>query len=202
MDGRLEGGRLGDKLQLRWESYNQARKQALALQALVMLKWEILAIFVPRLSLVAFNVAQPFLIANAVTLIRRQKHTPPRHSQKPFYLLLCIQRWLTLVMDLIVAGMAILLITLAVVLRAKMHPGLLGLSLVNLMSLGSSMASFINFWTALETSLGAVARIGDFVQEMPCEVMEGENAEPGSQWPDQVSTSYRYFSSLSELMIC
>ncbi|RDW60255.1 hypothetical protein BP5796_11861 [Coleophoma crateriformis] len=79
--------------------------------------------------------------------------------QRPFYLLLSIQRWLTLVFDLIVAGLAIFLITLATTLRSSISAGLLGIALVNGMSLGSTLSNLIQFWTSLETSLCAIARL-------------------------------------------
>ena len=49
-------------------------------------------------------------------------------SQKPFYLLLCIQRWLELVLDLTVAVLTILLVGLAVALRHSVNAGLLGVA--------------------------------------------------------------------------
>ena len=95
--------------------------------------------------------------------------------------------------------MAILLISIAVVLRSKINPGLLGLALVNMMGLGQSLASLINFWTMLETSLGAIGRIKDFEEQTPCEILDGENVTPAVEWPDRgalsfegVSASYMY----------
>ncbi|PVH72311.1 P-loop containing nucleoside triphosphate hydrolase protein [Cadophora sp. DSE1049] len=118
-------------------------------------------------------------------------------SQKPYYLLLCIQRWLTLVLDLIVAGIAILLIILAVFLRHNISPGLLGIALVQVTSLGQTLANLIMQWTTLETSLGAVARIKSFSEDTPSELLAGENEVPDAQWParghltfEGVSASY------------
>lgn len=54
-------------------------------------------------------------------------------SQRPYYLLYCIQRWLTLVLDLIVGAEAVLVVGLAVGLRHSTSPGLLGVSLNNVM---------------------------------------------------------------------
>lgn len=54
-------------------------------------------------------------------------------SQRPFYLLFCIQRWLTLVLDLMVAGLAVIVIALAVCLRSSTAVGLLGVSLNNVL---------------------------------------------------------------------
>lgn len=55
------------------------------------------------------------------------------HSQRPYYLLHCIQRWLELVLDLIVGAEAVLVVGLAVWLRSSTSVGLLGLSLNNVL---------------------------------------------------------------------
>lgn len=55
-------------------------------------------------------------------------------SQRPFYLLYCIQLWLNLVLDLIVAAEAVLVVGLALGLRSSTSPGLLGVSMNNVLS--------------------------------------------------------------------
>lgn len=40
----------------------------------------------------------------------QENHKLLDYSQKPYYLLFCIQRWLAVVMDLFVAGIAIVLV--------------------------------------------------------------------------------------------
>ncbi|KAI0423684.1 P-loop containing nucleoside triphosphate hydrolase protein [Xylaria sp. FL1042] len=118
-------------------------------------------------------------------------------SQKPFYLLLCIQRWLVLVLDLVVAGLAVLLVGLAVALRSKINPGFLGIALVQLTGLSHALTSLVQFWTLLETSLGAISRIKDFSETTPSESTTEEAREPPSNWLhygaltfDSVSASY------------
>jgi ATP-binding cassette subfamily C (CFTR/MRP) protein 1 len=64
----------------------------------------------------------------------RQNRAFLQNSQRPFFILMTIQRWLTLVLDLIVSGLAILLAVLAVELRHTIDPGYLGLALVNVVS--------------------------------------------------------------------
>ena len=88
-------------------------------------------------------------------------------AQRPYYLLLCIQRWLSLVLNLIVAGITVLLVGLS--LRSHLDPGLLGIALVMMMDLGLILSELIQNWTLLETSLGAIARIKDFADETPRE---------------------------------
>lgn len=55
------------------------------------------------------------------------------HSQRPYYLLYCIQRWLALVLDLIVATLAVLVVSLALNLKRSASPGLLDISLNNIL---------------------------------------------------------------------
>jgi ATP-binding cassette, subfamily C (CFTR/MRP), member 1 len=50
-------------------------------------------------------------------------------SQQPYYLMFCIERWLALVLDLIVAGIATAVVALALSLRHSTNPGLLGVSM-------------------------------------------------------------------------
>ncbi|KAJ6022230.1 hypothetical protein N7540_007734 [Penicillium herquei] len=94
-------------------------------------------------------------------------------AQRPYYLLLCIQRWLSLVLNLIVAGITVLLVGLSVPLRSHMDPGLLGIVLVMMMDLGVVLSELIQNWTLLETSLGAISRIKDFAEQTPHEEIQG-----------------------------
>ena len=104
-------------------------------------------------------------------------------SQKPFYLLWMIQRWLGLVLDLSVGGLAVLLVGLAVGLKDQINPGLLGVALTSVMSIGISLSMLIQMWTLLETSLGAITRINQFEADTPKEV-NGPDMPP-SGWPQR-----------------
>jgi ATP-binding cassette, subfamily C (CFTR/MRP), member 1 len=127
-------------------------------------------------------------------------------SQKPYYLLLCIQRWLVLVLDLVVAGQTVVLVGMAVALRSSVSPGFLGLALVNMMGLSHSLTNLVQHWTNLETSLGAIARIKDFSETTPVEECPEEES-PGTlspDWPhtgsiriEGVSASYRFVKARS-----
>jgi ATP-binding cassette subfamily C (CFTR/MRP) protein 1 len=66
---------------------------------------------------------------------RRQNLDRLQASQRPFFILRTIQRWLTLVLDLVVSVLAIVVAILAVELRDSINPGLLGLALVNVVSI-------------------------------------------------------------------
>ncbi|TRX89453.1 hypothetical protein FHL15_009622 [Xylaria flabelliformis] len=119
-------------------------------------------------------------------------------SQKPFYLLLCIQRWLVLVLDLVVAGLAIILVGLAVALRSKINPGLLGIALVQLTSLSHALTALVQFWTLLETSLGAIARIKDFSETTPREALAEELSDAPSTWPNHGAVTFESVSARYE----
>lgn len=125
-------------------------------------------------------------------------------SQKPYYLLLCIQRWLVLVLDLVVAGLAVVIVGMAVGLRSHINPGFLGLALVNMMSLSHALTNLVQYWTNLETSLGAIARIKDFAENTPVEGDPNESlGHLDPAWPtngalnfERVSASYGFVEIL------
>lgn len=58
-------------------------------------------------------------------------------SQAPYYLLQDTQNWLSLVLDLIVAGIISILVGLALFLRSNTDPGYLALALIGVVSDGS-----------------------------------------------------------------
>ncbi|KAH0431618.1 ABC transporter [Colletotrichum camelliae] len=117
-------------------------------------------------------------------------------AQKPYYLLLCIQRWLTLVLGLTVAGLAILLTTLGVTLRSRLDAGFLGVALVSMMNLAQSLAALITFWTMLETSLGAISRVKTFSEDTPSEKpREIVDTRIPAGWPSQGSVVIENWSA-------
>jgi len=56
-------------------------------------------------------------------------------TQRTYYMLQCIQRWLTLVLDLIVAAEAVIVVTLAAFLKHTTSVGLLGVSLNSILGM-------------------------------------------------------------------
>lgn len=104
-------------------------------------------------------------------------------SQRPFYLLIMVQRWLVLVLDLTTTALALLIVGFAVKLRGSVSVGLTGVSLVQLISMSETLNMLIQFWTSIETSIGAVARIKQFSEETPNESLPGEDQEPPANWP-------------------
>ncbi|KAJ9315863.1 hypothetical protein DTO271D3_3841 [Paecilomyces variotii] len=112
-------------------------------------------------------------------------------SQKPYYLLYCIQRWLNVVLDLLVAVLAVIVITLATSLRSTTNPGNLGVSLTAILSFNQTLQNLVTSWTSMETSLGAIARTRMFEMKTPSENGAGEDFIPEPGWPAQGNIEIR-----------
>ncbi|KEY65241.1 hypothetical protein S7711_08779 [Stachybotrys chartarum IBT 7711] len=131
-----------------------------------------------------------------------ENHKRLNTSQKPFYLTFCLQRWLQIVLDLLIAGMAVLLVAFALTFTGTTSSAAIGLAMVNLIGFNQTLAYVIVLWTELETSLGAIARLKWFAKNTPHEAKEMETATPPSDWPSNgviefknVSASYSDMSS-------
>ncbi|ETS74387.1 hypothetical protein PFICI_14253 [Pestalotiopsis fici W106-1] len=105
------------------------------------------------------------------------------YSQRPYYLLYCIQIWLNLVLDLIVGAEAVLVVGLAIWLRSSTSVGLLGVSLNNVLC-NSSLSSLVSGWTMLETSLGSIARLRDFEATVKAEDDVEQTRGLPINWPE------------------
>ena len=92
-----------------------------------------------------------------------------------------IQQWLNLVLGLIVTAIAAILTTLAV--RLHSNSGFTGASLVTLMSFGESLSGIVIWWTRLETSMGAIARLKTFNDNVKPEDRDEEDIVPAEKWP-------------------
>ncbi|KAM3550366.1 hypothetical protein ARSEF4850_008382 [Beauveria asiatica] len=107
-------------------------------------------------------------------------------SQRPVYLLYCIQQWLALVLDALVSALVLILIAIVVTWRDKFSQGSVGVSLVTVMTFNSSLTQLIKMWTLLETSIGAVGRIKEFKDNtVPEEEELGilQPQRPPPNWP-------------------
>ncbi|KAK0710401.1 P-loop containing nucleoside triphosphate hydrolase protein [Apiosordaria backusii] len=119
------------------------------------------------------------------TFLRRNQEMLDQ-SQAPYYMLLCIQQWLALVLDLIVGGIAVTLVAIAMTSNGAISGGSLGVALVLVLNFNINLAGTIQSWTALETSVGAVARVRDFVKHTPSETTtHSDGPPPGVNWPSK-----------------
>ncbi|KAJ4299242.1 hypothetical protein N0V90_004486 [Kalmusia sp. IMI 367209] len=112
-------------------------------------------------------------------------------SQRPFYLLFAVQRWLTLVLDLIVAAVATILIVLVVALKGKLSAGYVGVALLNVILFSQSIKLLIHWWTQLETHIGSVARIKTFTTDAISEDLEDEDQAPPPNWPSEGKIEFK-----------
>ncbi|OAQ96826.1 hypothetical protein LLEC1_02049 [Akanthomyces lecanii] len=118
-------------------------------------------------------------------------------SQKPYYLMWCIQRWLTLVLNLVVAAVAILLVGLATNIRSG-STGFLGVALFNIVSFSQTLQLVVTEWTHLETAIGAVSRVRSFVLGTEREEAVGETEDLPSDWPKSGSITFTDVSASYE----
>ncbi|KAK6814078.1 hypothetical protein RU639_010488 [Aspergillus parasiticus] len=98
-----------------------------------------------------------------------QKETQLRvnSSQKPVYMLFCVQQWLTLVLDLVVGGIAVLLAAVVTSLKGNFSAASIGVALNMLLTFNQTITRTIKMWTMVEISIGAVSRVRNFVQDTP-----------------------------------
>lgn len=107
-------------------------------------------------------------------------------SQRPHYLLLCIQRWLNLMLDLLTAVLATVIVAIAISMPSTSSAGALGLALLNILGFNNQLSTFVVAWTNVETSASAVSRCQDFERMTPAEqLLEEEVVEPNTDWPLQ-----------------
>ncbi|KAH8668572.1 ABC transporter [Xylariales sp. PMI_506] len=110
-------------------------------------------------------------------------------SQRPFYMLLNIQQWLVLVLNLTVGALAVIIVALATSWTDNISAGAVGVALVLIIDFNSLLTQCIRAWTMMETSIGAVARIQQFVQETPVEPSGA--ALPPSNWPSRGAIQFQ-----------
>lgn len=104
-------------------------------------------------------------------------------SQRPYYLLFSIQRWLAVVLDLAVAALATILMVLIVKLRDNFEPKFVAMALLNVTSFSQYLTQLIKNYTQLETSLGAVSRTKEFCTTTDSENLPDEVVTPPESWP-------------------
>jgi ATP-binding cassette subfamily C (CFTR/MRP) protein 1 len=122
-------------------------------------------------------------------------------SQRPFYLLFAVQRWLTLVLDFVVAAVASILIVLVVALRGKLNAGYVGVALLNVVLFSQSIKLLITFWTQLETHIGSVARIKNFTTDPAAEDKDTEDHIPPATWASQGKIEFNDITAFHRLVI-
>jgi ATP-binding cassette subfamily C (CFTR/MRP) protein 1 len=135
--------------------------------------------------------------------LQRRNHELLDVSQQPFYLLACIQPWLTFTLDILIAVLAIWVVVLAVSIRKSTTGSDAGVALVNVASTNQVLGMLIISWTSLEMSIGAVSPVRSFAKHAPSEVRRDMDLLPAdAEWRqlgavsfENVSASYSKFFS-------
>ncbi|SCN63794.1 related to multidrug resistance protein [Fusarium fujikuroi] len=106
-------------------------------------------------------------------------------SQQPAYILLCLQLWLNIVLDLVIASMAVILIALAVFLEGSTTAGQIGMSLNIVLVANSTLLALVTSWTNLEISLGAISRLKTLEEETVAEEQPVCGGVVPETWPSR-----------------
>jgi ATP-binding cassette subfamily C (CFTR/MRP) protein 1 len=107
------------------------------------------------------------------------------NAQRPEFLLLSLQRWLNIVLDLLAAAVATSVVAIAVAFRGRISGSQVGIALNIMLVVNTTLLRLVENWTMLEVSLGAVARLKTLEKMTPSEGERGENFEPPKNWPSQ-----------------
>ena len=117
-------------------------------------------------------------------------------SQRPDYLLYCLQRWLNLSVDMTIALLALIMITITTTLREQVGPGYMGIALTNVMAFAATLKAGLTTWVMLEVSLGAVARIKNLASHVQPEGATDEAMQaPRGIWPSRGEIVIRNFTA-------
>lgn len=115
-------------------------------------------------------------------------------SQQPFYLLLCVQRWLGFVLDSIIACLVILIVVFALKVGSSASAGLTGAALVTVIACNQTLANLVESWTMMETCLGAVQRIKDFSEQKSSQRESNVLDMPFEGWPGLGRVEFNNYS--------
>ena len=102
-------------------------------------------------------------------------------------------------LELLVAGLAVLVVSLAVVFKASTTGGRIGIALNVILTISNTLVRLLQPWRQLETSLGAISRIKTLEETLLPEDKENEDFEPSPEWPEkggiefqEVVAAYKY----------
>lgn len=122
-------------------------------------------------------------------------------SQRPDFLLLCLQRWLKIVLDLLAAAIATSAVAIAVTYRDQISGAQVGIALNIMLVANTTLLKLVGNWTSLEISLGAISRLKSLEETTPFEGGHTGTLEPPENWPSRghiefknITASYQYVS--------
>lgn len=105
--------------------------------------------------------------------------------------MLCIQRWLNLVLDLLVAGLAVTVISLAVFFLVSITGGQIGIALNVVLVFNAALLRLVETWSHMETSLGAISHLKNLEETTLPEDKPREDFIRVDHWPDSGCIEFR-----------
>ncbi|KAK3319199.1 ABC transporter [Apodospora peruviana] len=134
----------------------------------------------------AFGWQRPFINDNVKKLDR---------ALRPSYMMMCIQRWLSVVLDLTVLSLALLVISLAVALKGTTTGGQIGIAFNVVLAANMYLLRLVEAWTSMETSLGAISRLRTFCKDVQPEDKPDEVHRPPQLWPSRGAIDFDHISA-------
>lgn len=116
-------------------------------------------------------------------------------SQKSFYYMYTVQRWLLVAISLISLVVAVILLAVALFVTNSSSQAGLGLAMMSVINFQAALNSLLIQWTALETSLGAVARLKNFLRDTPVEKDDETASEQPASWPSKGEIEFKNVSA-------
>jgi ATP-binding cassette subfamily C (CFTR/MRP) protein 1 len=106
-------------------------------------------------------------------------------SQRPEFLLFCLQRWLNIVLDLLSGTISTSVVAAAVLFQGHINGGQVGIALNIMLVANTTLLKLVQAWTTVEISLGAVSRLKTLEKTTLSTREKDGNFEPPSSWPSQ-----------------
>lgn len=120
------------------------------------------------------------------------------NSQQPFYLMLCIQQWLGLVLGILTTVVAFTMVSVVVWVRKGTSASAVGLSFLSIIGFQRTFTMLLEAWTASETSVASLSRLFYLKKNTPQEPHAGQSPPFPEDWPsagldfEDVSAKYSY----------
>ena len=111
--------------------------------------------------------------------------------QRTAYLLMCLQGWLNLVLDLLGAAVASGIVAIAVFLRGTISGAQVGIALNIMLVANTTLLKLVESWTGLETSLGPINRSNTLEASITSESLEGLHLEHAENWPSKGDIQFK-----------
>ncbi|RDW89784.1 hypothetical protein BP6252_01816 [Coleophoma cylindrospora] len=116
-------------------------------------------------------------------------------TMRALYLLMCLQRWLNIVMDFTVLGLAMLVMAFAVCFQGTTTGGQIGIALNVVLRANILLLGLVESWTNMETSLGSISRLRAFEKDVQPEDKPGETHIPPQSWPARGTITFDHMSA-------